>query len=102
MDPDERLLGDVHGLVRILHHAERELVHAPLVSLHESAKGLRVAATGVPDERIVVRRILTRCGWPPAPAHRTASVARLFMKTRFLWTPARPPHVRECKPEVVV
>src|SRR5258708_40189673 len=57
MDPNECLLRNVHGVVRILQHADRELVHAPLVLLDELAEGGGVALLGGPDQLPVIARV---------------------------------------------
>src|SRR6266851_129248 len=81
--PDERLLGDVHRLVRVSHHPQRQLVDAPLVPLHQSPEGLRVAALRGPNERPVVRRTCAPLGRLPALGHRTRPIELLFMRTTF-------------------
>src|SRR5205085_11941433 len=58
VDPYERLLGNVHGFVGILRHAQRELHHAALVSLHQRAKGTLVAFLRRPDQGAVVAGLL--------------------------------------------
>ena len=56
MDPDECLLRDVHGLVRVLRHGERQLDHPALIPLHQRAKGFRVAGLRRFDQRPIVAR----------------------------------------------
>jgi hypothetical protein len=54
MDPDERFLRDVHGLVRVLHHRERELHDAPLVALDQTPERVCIARLGSLDQRAIV------------------------------------------------
>ena len=54
MDPDECLLRDVHGVVRILHHAERKLVDPALVPLDQLPEGILVAFLGRADQRTIL------------------------------------------------
>ena len=58
MHPDECLLRDVHGLVRVLHHSQGKLDDAAVVTLHERAERLLVAPLRRPDQCPIVLGLL--------------------------------------------